>query len=146
MMRAEAATYYVHSHTSTTRFWVRAFGGRSQVYFNLCADANWNRYIEVAAKLAFPHAIMVGGAVLVGAGYTKQRTGVTDLAIAPETATYSIDGFQLHARRRAWFVCVSMGIRGNQRGFARLRAHWALADSVLARGAQKKLCALFSDA
>ena len=113
---------------------VKALGGKSDIYFNLVTEPDFERYLEAAVRRAMPGATLGARNVLHAAGITTQRPGVLHLLTRPAAPTYAIDNVDI-APRRARFWSAVDALRGRSPGTAtglpRLSVAAALADSAL---------------
>jgi hypothetical protein len=107
---------------------VKSLGGRSDVHMNLVRNPQVNP--ELALRRAFPAAIKVGLDRLRVAGWTTQIPARPEVAIAPTSSRYSIEGFDLVTRPEKWFQTVKPGTDRASDGIDSLRPAWALADMI----------------
>lgn len=115
---------------------VKSLGGRSDVHMNLLKNRNINP--EKALCKIYPAVVKVGVDILREAGWTTQIPSVIEMAIAPLSSIYDVDGFDVQHRSEKWFSLVRPGIDRGGDGADRLKPAWALADMV-ARAKDKRV-------
>lgn len=122
---AIASSYLAHWRKAGL---VKSLGGRSDVHMNLVRNPHAN--VERALRRAYPNAIKVGVDRLRAAGWITQIPARPEVAIAPTSSRYSIEGFDLVTRPDKWFQTVKPGTDRAIDGLDGLRPAWALADMI----------------
>lgn len=107
---------------------IKSLGGRADVHMNLVRNPQINP--ERALRRAFPIAIKVGVDRLRAAGWTTQIAARPEVAIAPDSTRFAVEGFDLTTRSTKWFQTVRPGIDQAPDGLDCLRPVWALADMI----------------
>ena len=108
---------------------IKPLGGRSEVYFNLRNDTNWQQHWPEAVKLAVPSAIQVGEPVLQRAGWITQLPYKTPIAYLKGAKRYALDGGVMLPRPPIWYKAVTDGV-DRTHFLPSLTPHWALAEML----------------
>ncbi len=82
---------------------VKSAGNKSGIFYNLLRDERANQQVLQAARLAYPSAVVVGGAVLHAAGWTTQVFHTIDVAILKRPSNFTIHGVNFVQRSRRWY-------------------------------------------
>lgn len=78
-------------------------GPRSRLYFNcLNGPVTTTRRLEALAQL-YPEAVLMGGSLLHGAGWSTEAPPVVTVAVSNASPRVELEGFMLHRRPPRWF-------------------------------------------
>ena len=104
-------------------------GVRSDVYFNLVVEKNWEIHLGEAALRMYPDAIKVGAQILVRYGWVTQHSTLYEVAIPEGMRVYKSEVIFVHPRPKPWFGVVSRNQALDKDDPQRaLSPAWALAD------------------
>lgn len=107
---------------------VRPLGGRSDVFFNLVVQRQYD--LEAGLRRVIALATKVGADVLREAGWTTQVMHRPEVAVPANGPRYDLADFQLQSRPVAWFTRTQAGVLDEHYNLRRLKPEWALCDMV----------------
>lgn len=124
----------------TTKGYLSPLGRRTGVYFNLIVDPNGpSSQIKVAVDKALKRPVVgIGAFALHQHGWTVHRPQLTEIAVpigGPDRTMPQINGIIGVARRKGWFRAVLPLSEAGVDGFLCAPPEYALADAIMAGGA-----------
>lgn len=83
-----------------------SLGGKSDVFFNLRVDPNWERHLHLAVGMAMPACLESGARVLLDAGLTTQIAGMPEFILSLDEPHYKLDLAHVESRPVAWVAAL----------------------------------------
>lgn len=79
-----------------------SLGGKSDVFFNLRVDKNWERHLHAAVGMAMPTCFESGARVLLDAGLTTQIADMPEFVVSSAEPIYKLKMAHVEPRPVAW--------------------------------------------